>query len=124
MRISTYDRYQQDPIFNGVVDTLYMMLETDNNYSGRQYTPTEMREAAMLACEMYEARHIRPILITKEAGDSMLAALTYADTAKMGEPLRTATGANLVLENRPSPYDVSGMKKDAEESKKNDKAHR
>lgn len=67
MRLSAYDRYSSDPIFVRIVDTLYMMLETQSEYSGLVFTPTEMREAAMLACEKFEYRHIRPMLILENS---------------------------------------------------------
>jgi hypothetical protein len=41
------------------------MLEQANDES-IAYTPTEMREAAMLAACMYEERHIRPLFLSKE----------------------------------------------------------
>ena len=60
-RTKAEDRYHNDPVFHAIVATLYNMLENAENI----YTPTELREAAMLAATMYESVHIRPILIHK-----------------------------------------------------------
>jgi hypothetical protein len=53
------DRYLSDPVFHALVDLIYSFLEKDG---ARLYTPTELREACMLAASMYEALHIRPIM--------------------------------------------------------------
>jgi hypothetical protein len=57
------ERYQNDPVFHSIVDLLCMELERG------QYTPTEVREAAMLAQIMYEERQPRPVIFTR--GDVM-----------------------------------------------------
>jgi predicted RNA-binding protein associated with RNAse of E/G family len=49
------ERYQNDPIFRVMVDSLVNAIEIG------QITPTEAREAAMLAQIMYESRHLRPM---------------------------------------------------------------
>jgi hypothetical protein len=49
-RLNSHDRYHRDPLFRRLVDTLQMMLEVENSC----YTPTELREAVMLAAEKYE----------------------------------------------------------------------
>ncbi len=54
------DRYRRDPVFNRLVDLMQAQLEEN---SCQQYTPTELREAVILAATMYEYRHIRPITI-------------------------------------------------------------
>jgi len=54
------ERYQNDPVFQRLVDLMQYYLEENDC---RQYTPTELREAVMLAATMYEYRHIRPIVI-------------------------------------------------------------
>jgi hypothetical protein len=58
--MSPKDRYRNDPVFRNLVDVMQSLLE-DN--ACRQYTPTELREAVMLAASMYECRNIQPILI-------------------------------------------------------------
>lgn len=90
MRMKAHDRYQHDPIFARIVDTLQIMLETEDDYAGRQFTPTEMREAAMLACELYEYRHIRPILLLKST-PSLLSMFGEVESSP-----KTATGASLL----------------------------
>ncbi len=54
------DRYTRDPVFRNLVDLLSHMLEEN---AMRTWTPTELREAVMLAACMYEMRHIRPLII-------------------------------------------------------------
>jgi hypothetical protein len=54
------DRYQHDPVFRQLVDLFQHYLEEN---ACRQFTPTELREAVMLAATMYEYRHIRTIAI-------------------------------------------------------------
>lgn len=53
------ERYQHDPVFRGLVDMLRAWL-----YDNPDVTPTELREATMLAASLHEMEHIRPILIT------------------------------------------------------------
>lgn len=55
--MSPRDRYQRDPMFTHLVDSFYIAIEA------AQYTPTEIREAAMLAQIIYEEKHIRPIFL-------------------------------------------------------------
>lgn len=54
------NRYHTDPFFHQLVDMFRACLE-----EGR-CTPTEIREAAMLAQLMYEERHPRPIVFTRD----------------------------------------------------------
>ncbi len=69
MRMTSRDRYQHDHTFTLIVDTLrYMLASSDEN--GKQFTATEVREAAMLACELYEYEHIRPLLLLNTTGFS------------------------------------------------------
>jgi hypothetical protein len=53
-------RYTNDAAFKLLVDTLYHQIVT------HQYTPTELRDAAMLAAIHYEYTHIRPSFIFPE----------------------------------------------------------
>lgn len=55
------ERYQSDPVFRNLVDLLRHMLEEN---AMRQYTPTELREAVMLAACQYEYTHVRPLLVS------------------------------------------------------------
>lgn len=52
------ERYQQDNNFRLLVDTIRSCIDKG------QYTPTEIREAAMLAQIMYEEWHPRPLIFT------------------------------------------------------------
>jgi hypothetical protein len=54
---SVVDRYQTDPEFRALVDMLASQI-----YAAR-YTPTEIREAAIMAAIIVEARTIRPMII-------------------------------------------------------------
>lgn len=56
------ERYMRDPVFHRLVDMLEAYLEEN---AMRQWTPTELREAVMLAACRYEYRHVRPIMIEK-----------------------------------------------------------
>ncbi len=56
-------RYQNDPVFRQLVDLLYSQLDA------AQFTPSEVREAAMFAQILYEERHIRPIIYDTVRGD-------------------------------------------------------
>ena len=58
------ERYYSDPVFARLVDVLGAMLE-DN--AMRQWTPTELREAVMLAACKYEYRHVRPLCYERKA---------------------------------------------------------
>jgi len=55
------ERYKNDPIFHSIVDSLYHMLDVGNG----MYTPTELREAVILATSMWESIHIKPIFINR-----------------------------------------------------------
>ncbi len=55
--MSTTERYRTDAQFRQLVDFLYSSIDQ------AQFTPTEIREAAMLAHILYEERRIRPIII-------------------------------------------------------------
>jgi hypothetical protein len=60
--MSSRDRYRQDPLFRMLVDTIYRLAE-QAHADGNTFTPTELREAAMVAAIMMEERHMRPILV-------------------------------------------------------------
>jgi hypothetical protein len=51
------NRYQRDPVFKGLVDVMYSHIDA------LRLTPTEMREAAMLACIKFEQRHPSPVML-------------------------------------------------------------
>lgn len=54
------ERYHTDSVFSHVVDSIRFAIEEGH------FTPTEAREAAMLAQIMYEERHPRPIVFTRD----------------------------------------------------------
>ena len=56
-RLPTQDRYMRDVQFKSLVDMMYIMI-CDMNM-----TPTEVREAAMLATMKFEQDHIRPMIL-------------------------------------------------------------
>jgi hypothetical protein len=53
---SATQRYRSDAMFRNLVDMLYAGIDH------AQLSPSEIREAAMLAHILYEERHLRPIL--------------------------------------------------------------
>lgn len=60
------ERYLRDPMFRQLVDVLEHHIETAN------YTPTELREAAVLAAIHYEMRRPpRPFYISDDALSSI-----------------------------------------------------
>lgn len=54
---SVLERYQTDPAFHALV-TVFELQIADGTY-----TPTEIREAAILAATIVESRTIRPMII-------------------------------------------------------------
>ena len=53
------DRYFNDPMFHNLVDMMQAMIHRAD------FTPTEMREAAMLAQIIYEERNPRPVVFSR-----------------------------------------------------------
>ena len=51
--LSAEDRYQTDPEFHRLVQSLYHLIED------ARYTPTELRDALILAATKYEMTHLR-----------------------------------------------------------------
>lgn len=47
------EKYMNDPEYHHLVNTLERMIEQ------ARFTPSELREACMLACINYEMRHVR-----------------------------------------------------------------
>jgi hypothetical protein len=78
-RLPPADRYRRDPHFAVLVDTVYMqMLEPAH------YTPTELREAVMLAAIMFEDRRTRSIFV-----DHLGAQITQPPAVYDSERFRT-----------------------------------
>lgn len=53
------DRYNNDPHFHMLVDTLIIQIR------GGQYTPSELREAIIFACTKWEMFQTRSFLLDK-----------------------------------------------------------
>jgi hypothetical protein len=56
-RLPASERYQRDPAFHALVELIYGAI------CRCDYTPTEIREAAMYAAIRYEQQHIRPVMV-------------------------------------------------------------
>jgi len=52
-RLAPEDRYQRDPMFRTLVDMMEQQIHLGN------YTPTELREAAILAALIHESHTLR-----------------------------------------------------------------
>ena len=57
------ERYKHDVQFKMLVDTLYKMIKDT------QFTPTEIREAALLAQIHFEYDNPRPIMVSPEMAE-------------------------------------------------------
>lgn len=62
------EKYSNDPAYHTLVEMIYGLIRE------YQFTPSELREAAMFAATMYEMHHTRPlqvgsVKIPKEAND-------------------------------------------------------
>lgn len=53
-------RYQHDPAFRQLVDVIQHSIET------LQYTPSEVRDAAMVASILWEGRHTRTFFVKRK----------------------------------------------------------
>jgi len=54
-RLSVEERYRRDPVFRTLVDMMHAHL-----HQWTSYTPTELREAVILAATMHETRCVLP----------------------------------------------------------------
>lgn len=71
------DRYRRDPHFAGLVDTVYAnMLEPAH------YTPTELREAVMLAAIMFEDRRTQMVFYDSQRQVSAVMPPSVTDTER------------------------------------------
>jgi hypothetical protein len=57
---SVTDRYTTDALFRALVDAMYVYIDS------AQFSPTEIREAAMLAHILYEERRVRPMILDSD----------------------------------------------------------
>jgi len=62
---SPKEKYQNDPEYHHLVRTLEQLIEQ------ARFTPSELREACMLASINYEMRHVREIRIDPKAMEAM-----------------------------------------------------
>lgn len=53
-------RYSHDPAFKQLVDIMHHFIQK------AEFTPTEMREAALLACIHYESYQVRRIYLDRD----------------------------------------------------------
>lgn len=63
IRPQPLERYYSDPMFRALVDSLIHQIREAN------YTPSEIREAAMLAQIMYEETILKPIILERIGRD-------------------------------------------------------
>ena len=61
--LSPEERFQRDPTFRTLVYVLTAQIDQ------AKYTPTELREAAMLACIRYENMTLRKIFVFQDIRD-------------------------------------------------------
>jgi len=59
-RLEPRERYERDPSYRALVDSLMSAIHQ------AQYTPTELREAVILAAIRYEERFPRPIIMVRK----------------------------------------------------------
>lgn len=59
------DKYMNDPEYHRLVDAMESFIDR------AQFTPSELREAAMLASINYEMRHIRDRVIDPKSENAM-----------------------------------------------------
>ncbi|HRP76262.1 MAG TPA: hypothetical protein PKZ27_11715 [Rhodocyclaceae bacterium] len=58
------EKYMNDPEYHRLVDMLESFVER------AQFTPSELREACVLACINYEMRHVREMTIDPRAAEA------------------------------------------------------
>ena len=59
------EKYLNDPEYNHLVNVLEQMIEQ------ARFTPSELREAVILACIDYEIRHVREMQIDPRIEDAL-----------------------------------------------------
>lgn len=55
------EAYLNDPMFHNLVDAMIVAIDR------LEFTPSEVRQAAIYACYRHEARSSKPLMITKQA---------------------------------------------------------
>jgi len=59
------DKYMNDPEYHALVNMLESFIER------AQFTPSELREACVLACINYEMRHVREMTIDPRTAEAL-----------------------------------------------------
>lgn len=59
------DKYQNDPEYRHLVDMLENLIEQ------ARFTPSELREASILACINYEMRHVRDMTFDPKLANAL-----------------------------------------------------
>jgi hypothetical protein len=62
MMMTPAERYREDPFFHSLVSMLYHEFERCDS-GGAGLTPTEVRQAAAFAWQIYCERHAHPLLV-------------------------------------------------------------
>ncbi len=89
---SIEDRYKYDATFNRVVDQMRQLL--------RMYhiTPSELREASILAATMHMNENIVPLFLYPGLNDSIPYPSLFGGASASNAPMRTASGAAFNIE--------------------------
>jgi hypothetical protein len=69
--MSPDERYYNDPIFQRLVDSIYMQIREGS------FTPTELREAAMLASIRYSERNLSPKMVIPDKVSTAMETLEH-----------------------------------------------
>lgn len=73
---SPREKYEHDPHYRHLVDTIYSLIERAD------FTPSELREASILAAIIYESRH----MTTQRLDPRLTEALEYLDRNFVSNP--------------------------------------
>lgn len=68
------EKYTNDPLYYQLVNMLELFIEK------AEFTPSELREAAVLACIRYEQRHFCSVVIDKKIEEAFDVLEGYART--------------------------------------------
>ena len=72
--ITMRERYQNDEHFKALVDMMVAHIHECN------YTPSEMRHAAILASIIYEEHNLRPYYVLKDVEESLITIRNYVES--------------------------------------------
>jgi hypothetical protein len=70
------EKYINDPEYNYIVKTLEQMIEQ------ARFTPSELREAVILACINYEMRHVREMQIDPRTFEALRTLENFINTPR------------------------------------------